>query len=843
MPALLGDTRFALRLLFKRPGFTAAATVVLALGIGANAAVFSVVNALLLRPLAGSAGPGEILGLYNRQTRQAGGEYRAFSYPDYVDIRDSARSFSGVAAHDMALAGLTEGSTTRRTFVSFVTANYFETLGVGLARGRTFSLAEERIGQPAMVTIVSDQYWRSHGSKPDILGSTVRVSGRLFTVVGVAPPGMTGTTVGFSPEFWMPLGVSDLLKNDFMRESQGGQSGTRSAHALIVFGRLRPAVSPQAAEHEVAAIAERLAVSYPGDDRDYSITVHPLARMGISTSPQDDSEIVALSAVLMLMSAIVLLVACLNLANMLLARGTSRRKEMAIRLSIGASRVALVRQLLTEGFVLSAGGGLLGLVLAYWATSLLVRSISPLMPFPILLQVAPDWRVLAATFGFATAATLFFALGPALRATRPSVVNELREQAGEDRVRHARLLGARNLLLASQVALSLALLVAGALFVRGAVKAAGATPGFPLERGLVVEVDPGLAAMSAEESAAAHRRLLAHLRTMPGVEAASFASLVPFGAVSEGEKVERAGAAGGPSGEPLQAGATYTVTGADYFRTLGLRPVRGREFTVAEAEGSEPRRVAIIDEPLAKKLFPRPGEDPVGQFVQLRPSEGSVQPEPLEVVGVVAGLRDDLFQKAPAPHIYVPFSLNPRTWMNYHLRIAGAGPGEGAMLEQVRREIGTYDSRLPVLATDTLRGFVAKSVFLWLFRSAARIFTTFGLAALLLALVGIYGVNAYHVARRSREIGIRIALGATPRDIVRLIVGEAAAVTIMGLCAGLLMAVGIGWTLQSMLYGVSAFDPVALTTAPVLLAASALAASYLPARRVARMAPSRSLRE
>jgi predicted permease len=839
VPNLLRDVRYALRVLIKRPGFAATAILVLSLGIGANAAVFSVVNVLLLKPLPGRSNGSELLGLYNKHVQKAG-EFRPFSYPNFSDIRDAARSFSSVAAFDMALAGVTDGDVTRRAFVCLVSANYFDALGTKLGRGRTFTVEEERPGRPSLVTIVSNQYWRKRGSDPNLVGRSVRVSGRLFTVVGIAPPELTGTTVGLTPEFWMPLSAAELLKNDFMRDGRGKAVGARDAHELLLIGRLRASVDRDAADRDLAGVAARLAEAYPTDNRDYTIISHPLRRMGISTEPGGEPELISASAVLMAMSAIVLLVACLNLANMLLARGAARRKEIAIRLSLGAGRAAVVRQLLTENFLLSLGGGLAGLLLAYWATTLLVQSVLPLMPIPVAFDVAPDWRVLAATFAFAMLATLTFGLVPALRATRPGVVGELKEQAGEDRGRRAWRFGARNLLLASQMALSLALLAAGALFIRGALKAADATPGFGVDRGLIVEVDPSLAAFTPEQSAAAHRGLLAHLRTVRGIEAVSMASIVPFGAVNEGESVERSSARQGGARE--RVGATYTVISGDYFRSLNLPAVRGREFTPQEAEGTTARRVAIIDEPLAKRLFPAAGDDPIGQFVQVRVTEPGEQPEPLEIVGVVPGVRNELFDRAATPHLYVPFSLKPRTWMNYHVRVAAGGPGETAVLEQVRREIRAYDERMPILTTKTLRAFVAESLFLWLFRSAARIFTAFGAAALLLALVGIYGVNAYVVARRTREIGIRMALGATAGDVVRLILGEATVVIAAGVSLGLLMAIGIGWGLRSMLYDVTAFDPVALAGAPLLLAASALAASYLPARRATRVAPVSALR-
>ena len=843
MQTLLGDLRFALRLLGRQPGFTATAVLVLALGIGANAAVFSVVNTLLLRPLPGIGGDGEILGLYGKHTQRAN-DFRTFSYPNFADIRDGVRSFSGVSALTLSLAGVTEGGVTRRSFIQVVSANYFEMLGALPARGRAFSIDEERPGHPSLVTVVSHGYWQRLGADAGLIGKTASINGRLFTVVGIAPPGFGGTATGMAPEFWVPLGAGELIKNDFMRDEARGKPGDRDNHEFLLIGRLKPGVTREAANQELAGLASRMAEAYPSVNRDYTIIASPMQRMGFNTNPSDNGSFVTLSAVLLGMSAVVLLVACLNLANMLLARGAARRKEIAIRLSLGAGRLAIVRQLLTEGFLVSLIGGAVGLAIGYWAMVLLVQSIVPLMPVPVQLDVTLDWRVTTATLTFAALATIAFALGPALRATRPGVVEELKEQAGEDRGRRARLLGARNLLLAGQMALSLALLVAGALFVRGALKAAEATPGFALDRGLLVEVDAGLAALTAEESAAAHRRMVARLRTVPGVEAVSMASLVPFGSLSEGIRVDSAAAAtqGSQPAAPLRVSAQHASIGSDYFRSLGLPVLRGREFTLGEAEGTEPRRVAIIDEPLVRRLFPKPGENPVGQFVRVGSGEDGQPQELLEVVGVVPGVRHELFDRSPSPHLYVPFSARPRTWMHYHVRLAPGAPSDAVMLDLVRREVRAGDSRLPVLSANTLRSFMEGSIFLWLFRAGAKVFTSFGLAALVLALVGIYGVNAYMVLRRTREVGIRMALGATPRDVVRLILRDTAVVTAVGIGAGTLLAVAIGHSLGSMLYEVTAYDPVALVVAPLLLAGSALLASYIPARRATRVAMVAALR-
>lgn len=630
MRTLPADLKFALRLLGRQPGFTAVAVLVLALGIGANAAVFSVVNLLLLRPLPGVRDGGRIVGLYAKDTQRAD-VYRGFSYPNYMDIQQGAKSLEGVIAFSFGFGGLAEGGLTRRCIVLMVSANYFDLLGARPVRGRAFTVDEERPGRPSQVVVVSHAYWQRHGADPALLGRTVSISGRPFTVVGIAPPGFAGTTAAMAPEFWMPLSATQVIENDFIRDIAGGDLTSRDTHRFLLIARLDGRATLEAANRDLAAVAARLAEAYPSSNKGYTVIANPLMRRGFASTPGDDDQLVSLSVVLLGMSGVVLLVACLNLANMLLARGTSRRKEIAIRMSLGAGRLTVVRQLLTEGLLLALSGGVLGLMMGHWAMVLLIRSVAPLTPVPLDVEMSLDWRVTAAMLAFAGAATVVFALGPALKVTRPGVIEDLKEQGGEDRGRRAWLLGGRNLLLAGQVALSLALLATGALFVRGALKAADATPGFSLERGLLVEVDPTLASYSLEQSADAHRRAIARLRELPGVEAASMASLVPFGSVSDRIRVERAAAVtGDEKPAPLRASAEHTSIGTDYFRSLGLPVLRGREFSLEEAEGREPRRVAIIDEPAARRLFPSPGENPVGQMVRVGSPADGKPPEVFE---------------------------------------------------------------------------------------------------------------------------------------------------------------------------------------------------------------------
>lgn len=847
MQNLIQDVRYSLRMFRKTPGFTAVAVLILALGIGANTAVFSIINALLLRPLVGEDA-GDLVGVHSQGRSQPDG-YRPFSYPNYQDIRGDSQIFSRLMAHNFALVGITEGDTTRRAFAAVVSSNYFSTLGVALARGRAFTLEEETPASGTEVTIVSHEYWRKTAFDPVLVGKAIRVNARNVTIVGIAPEGFTGTMALVSPELWFPLGMYEVVINDVFTHGNRMRLDDRENHALILVGRLKPGLTAASAAPMLRTLGERMERAFPAENKDQRLTVHPLPRMSVSDSPQTDSELTIATILLMAVAGVVLLIACLNLANMMLARGAARRKEIAVRLALGGGRGRIVRQLLTEGLTLSLAGAAAGLLLAFWSTKLLIASftsLTSLVPFVINFDLTPDVRVLAATMAFALCSTLFFGLGPAWTLARTDMLTDLKEQSGEHRGgRKGRRFVARNMLVVGQIALSLALLTAGGLFIRGAFKAATADPGFRLERGLLVGVDPSLAGYDETASRSLYRALLERVRALPGVEAASMASVVPFGEFSEGRHVQKAGAAStdrsGKEARDEFADAQYNIIGARYFESLGLGVLRGRDFTHQEEESAAGARVVIVDEPLARRLFPE--QDPIGRQIQFQARERGERPVAMEIVGLVPGLRHDLFDHAPVPHVYVPFGQQYRANMNLHARITAAGrEAEAAMLGSVRREIRALDDRLPVVTLKTLTTHRDASLPLWLVRTGANMFTIFGLLALGLAVVGVYGVKAYVVSRRTREIGIRMALGAAPADVLWMILREGLVLTLAGLGVGLALATITARLLSSLLYEVSAFDPVIFTIAPLVLAAASLLACYLPARRATKVLPLSALR-
>jgi predicted permease len=854
------DVILSLRRLKKDLGFTGIAVAILALGIGVNTAIFSLVNVILLRPLS-DVPADRIVGLFHKDETRPD-NYRAFSYPDYRDIREGNEIFESVMAHNFAMVGLTEGDVTRRVFSDVVSSNYFQTLGVRPYRGRVFSAEEEVPGREAPVAIIGYGLWKSMGENDAILGSQIRINSRDFTVVGVTPDGFSGTMALAAPEIWLPMSMYDITLNDFQQTDDGGGRtlADRTHRNLILVGQLKPGVTIENASAQVKLIGQRLASSFPAENKDHAITLSPLSRLSVSTDPQSDTSLAAANAILLALASVVLIVACFNLANMLLARGEARQKEIALRLALGSGRWRVVQQLLTEGFVLAVLGGAFGLGLAYALTRLLVSSFIAVAPLAIVFPMTPDVRVLGATFLFCLFATVLSGLGPAMKLSRLDVFPQLKEQAGEGgALSNARgrfwLLAPRNVLVVLQIGLSLALLATGGLFVRGSLAAAESDPGFRLDSGLLFELDPSLAGYDTARSRQTYSAVLDRVRNFPGVESASVASTVPFGAFSSSRRVRKAGepekdGAGAPTG----INAQHVLIGTDYFKSLGLTMLRGREFDASEEVGVTGLKPVVISEPLAKQLFGN--EDPLGRAIQFGtgggPGKGvsialdgvqEANTDALQVVGVAPGLRHSLFDPAPVPFFYEPVGANFQSGLNLHVRLKSNNPAEAsAMLQRIRGELRALDSNLPVVSAATLESFREKNLPLWAVRTGAQMFSLFGLAALILAIIGIYGLKSYVVARRTREIGIRMALGATSRGVVELILREGVALAAAGLTLGLVLALAAGQLVSSMLYQVSPFDPVVLVIAFSILAAASVVATYIPARRATLVTPVSALR-
>jgi predicted permease len=826
------DLAYALRAFAKAPGFALVAVLVLGMGIGANTAVFTIVNELLLRPLSGRAG--ELMGVYSRDTTVPD-SYRAFSYPNYVDIRARGDVFDALMAHTFTLVGTPAGDSTRRTLAAVVSSNYFDTLGVRLAAGRPFTPDEERPGSRAPVVIVSYARWKQAGFDPAFVGQTVRVNAIDLTVVGVAPEGFTGTLALISPELYLPLGLFDAVVGDRFKNNGRGL-GDRANAGLGIAGRLTPGMTDEVLTARLAALSAQLAADFPDVNRNQSLSTLRLSRLSGSPQPQDNTAVATLSALLLGLSGTVLVIACLNVANMLLARGAVRQKELAVRLALGANRGRVIRQLLTESVLLAIAGGAVGLLLSAWAARALSATVTAALPFGVTIHAGPDRLVLLATMAFVGVSTLAFGLGPALRLSRRDLVNDLNDRssagAGGGRLR------ARHGMVVAQVALSLALLTAGGIFARTALGAANGDPGFAYDGLLVAGVDTRLAGLDAAGSRAAYISVLRDVRALPGVAAASVASTLPF---SESVETQRFEALDGTARAPVRARG-YRTIGADHFASLGLSMARGREFTRAEEESASAPRVAIVDEAFARELFGSAGA--IGQMIRAasNPTDpASARGEPLEIVGIAPPLREELLDRAPVPHVYVPFGRHARADMHVTVRLA-PGASAAATLDAIRGAIRSADPRLPVLTLSTMRAFHDRNADLWALKAGAWLFAVLGALALVLAVVGVYGVKAYVVSQRTREIGLRMALGATSEQVLGAMLREGGRHIALGLAIGVPLAVLVSVAMNAVFVEIGGVDVTVIAIAAVLLAATGLLAAGIPARRAARVNPLVALR-
>ena len=586
----LKDLQFGVRLLRKNPGFTVVAVTVLALGIGVNTAVFNLVHSLLLAPPT-YARPAEILRIQSQDIRNPK-KNRDFPYPVYRDIREGNGLFSQVLASALQMVVVGEPGDTRGAVAAVVSSNYFSVLGVAPAQGRAFLPEEETRNSP--VVIVSHVFWQKHHFDPALLGSTLLINSRVFTVVGIMPAGFTGTTSLFFTEFWLPLGVYDQVMGNAGTGSRSLLADPAKANLMIV-GRLKPGMSPRAAAPALQALTAALAKNHPVEQKDQLLTLAPLSRFA---SLENDTAVAWVGALLLGMAAIVLLVACLNLTNMMLARGTARRKEIALRLALGGGRLRIVRQLLTEGLLLALLGGLGGVFLALWSSDLLIASLGRMIPLDLVWSAKLQPSLLGATFGFCVVGTLVFALGPALRLSRGDVMAHLKEQAGEDVVRRRWKFLPRNPLVSAQIALSLALVTSAALFIRNAAGAGTADTGLRADRVFLVELDASLGGYDQPQTQDLYRRLGERLAALPGVEGASVATDVPLSDRDFEKRVQKPGEAKSASS------AKWNAVDENYFTVAGLPLLRGRAFTVGEATQTGSPPVVIINDLLAKRLWP-----------------------------------------------------------------------------------------------------------------------------------------------------------------------------------------------------------------------------------------------
>ena len=846
---MIQDFKSAFRQLTKTPGFTIIAVLTLAIAIGINSAVFTLVNGVILRPVV-PLRPAEVVNVFTAR-QGAAHDYRPFSYNEFSALRENNDVFTDVGAIAFALAGIGRDDGMRRSFVFLTSSNFFSLMGVKPVLGRFYNEAECRPDANVPVVVASYAYWKKLGGRNNLIGKPLTVNGRTYTLIGVTPDGFSGGNALLAPDLWLPLGVYLQLGSAFSDTSGKMQLSAPKNYTLNLIARMRPGLTIEATKTRLPAIAKRLTAIQPPDSTGArELQIQTPSRFSISTTPSDDGPVGLIGTLLLAMAAAVLLIACLNLANMLLARGAQRSKEIALRLALGASRWRIVRQLLCEGMLLAVAGGALGLLISLWSNGLLLGSLGSFfgtMNFSIVVQLRPDATVLAVTFLICLLATLLFSLGPALKATRADLAHDLKQQVGEPAHvgRLNRFFAPRHLLVMAQIALSLTLLFSSGLFFRAALMAGGLNPGF--DRGGAISTEMDFTLGRGDEETARHTMFAAvhRLQALPGVRAAALSTMLPYGNISSSRRIMRLDettvAKTDPNAPEPGASGLFTAVTPGWFDAIGVRLLRGRDFTDTEAENKNSPKVVIIDETMAKKLFPN--RDALGEHIRytLPPSDGS--PNDFTIVGIVSEHRHEVLDSDVPRRVFAPLAQAYSGGVFLQVRLARDDrTAVNAMIPALRQTLREVDPTMPILRIEPFANIVEKNVGLWAVRFAAVLFGIFGGIALLLAVVGVYGVKSYAVARRTREIGIRMALGADRGDVFALIMKQGALQTALALGVGLLLALGLGRVLAQMLYQVSPSDPVALIAASVMLGSAALLACFLPARRAMRVTPMTALR-
>ncbi|HKP82094.1 MAG TPA: ABC transporter permease [Pyrinomonadaceae bacterium] len=809
---ILQDIRYGLRMIAKAPGFTLLATLALALGICANTTIFSFINGLILRPLTGVKEPDRLVAVFTSD--YSSGLYGGSSYPDYVDLRDQADVFAGLAAFDQTTLNASGENEAERLRGFVVTGNYFDVLGVRAQLGRTLQPSDD---QPANATpvVISDSLWqRRFNADPATVGKTLRLNDKLYTIVGVTEPSFRGLQLGLPPEFWLPTTASP----EFTK-------GRRDDRGIQLIGRLKPGVSVAQAQTQLTTIAARLAQAYPETnlgtiDRPKEprpMTVARESRVG----PEAEIAVKRVSLLLFAVVGLVLLIACANVANLLLARASARRREIAVRLALGASRGRLIRQLLTESLLLALLGGGAGLLATQWAVRLLPQF------FPANdangLDLSVDWRVLVFTLGVSLLTGLLFGLAPALQATRLNLLPALKAEAGVYGPRRRRI-ALRDVLVIAQLAMSLVLLVSAGLFVRSLRQALTFDPGFATDNLLTASLETRSARLSEQQGQEFFQQTLERAGSLPGVQSATLSMIVPLSGGGYRRNITLEGYQKQPN-EDTELN-TNTV-GPNYFSTMGIPLVAGRDFDKQDRDGSP--LVVIVNEELARRYY---GGNAVGKRLQI----GSNVPS-REIVGVARTARYRNLREQPLPFIYIPFGQEYQSGMALLVRTKG---DPEAVVGSLQNEMRALNKDVPLFSVQTMSERIGGQ--LAADRMVAVLLSVFGGGALLLAAIGIYGVMGYAVAQRRHEIGIRLALGAEQRDILRLIVGQGMVLIAIGAGIGLAVALAAMQVLKSLLFGVSASDPLTFASVILVLVGVALLACYLPARRATKVDPLEALR-
>jgi len=811
------DVRYALRGLRKSPGFAVIAVLTLALGIGANTAIFTVVNAVFFHSIP-VADPKTLLQIFTVDQRKILGltsnNNFPTSYPNASDIQRRAQSFSGVTIFTFAPVSMTIHGQPDQYFSNLVAGNFFDVLGVHATLGRTFRPEEDGELGAGPVAVLNYGFWqRKFAGDRNVIGQNVLINGQGFTIIGVAPRGFQGPNVIGGPDMWIPMSMHDQILSGFTKSL----FNERRYLGFNAVGRLKEGVRPQQTQAELQAIASDLEQAFPLANKGRSFTTQPILESSIS--PNQRGAFQRAGALMMTVVGIVLLVACFNIANLLLARASGRKREMSIRAALGASRARIVTQLLTEAMILAVAGGALGLGLALIGRDLMWRFRPPLLP-ETGMDLSLDWHVLAFTMFVVIGTGVLFGLTPALQSSRPDLVTELKERAGGDLRRGSRF-NLRDILIALQVAVCLIALVGAGLFLLSLRNAQEMNPGFDTRNLAMLTFDLGTLNYDHDRAREFQRRTLEAAQNTPGVHAAAISNTIPLFFGGFGRTLFREGedTSNGQSGKVSQV----AIVSPEYLQTMGIPLVRGQLFDSTVRETSP--RVAIVNETAAKLIWP--DEDPIGKRFKFFRDNDLTQ-----VIGIARNSKYNTLGEDPIPYIYTPLIQNPQPAVTLFFRTQ-ADPR--TVLNTVRSRVQEMDRNLPITNVWPIGEVISQS--LWAASFGASLLSVFALIAMSLCAVGIYGVVGYSVGQRIREFGIRLALGAQPRDVLLMVLRSSALIMAVGLVAGLVAAFALARLITTFLYGVNTNSPVAFLAMALVLAAVGVLASYIPARRAAKVDP------
>jgi putative ABC transport system permease protein len=806
------DVRYSLRMIAKAPGYAAIAVLTLALGIGANTTIFSWINSTLLNPIPGLASPNEVVALsLGRGTDNP----FPFTYPDFEAMRDGQQSFVGITSANIAPMSLTGKGKPERVWGMVASANYFDLLGVRPVLGRGFLPEEDTKPGGAPVAVISYRLWQTHfGANPDVVGQTLEINQHPYTIVGVTPAVFQGSQTGLRSEIWIPIMMEEQLL------PQGDLIHDHHYFWLTALGRLKPGVRPEQAQEEMTLRLKREAKNYPEEHKGHdSVSVYPLWR-----NPFGANQLLStLLPMLMTIAGLVLLLACANVANLMLVRSVARRREIAIRLSLGANRWRLVRQLLVESLILAFAGGLVAFALTFWTAGTFMKFV-PKTDFPISLGMRVDHTVLLATMVISVLTGMIFGILPALRASGEAPIAVLKEDTGSASggMRKARLASA---LVVAQIALSLLLLICAGLFIRSFMSAQKINPGFNAHNVLIATYDLFTGGYSEASGVEFDRQLVAKLEAQPGIQSVALSSRVPLGFGGGSTAVN-------PEGYVSQANESMetqvAIVTPNYFQTLQIPLVKGRDFTPRDTKSSQ--RVVIVSETFVNRYWPN--QEALGKQLN-----SDLTHEWFTVVGVARDSKVNGLNEKPTPFLYLPQYQVYRATMIVLARTIGDPLAAGKTVEKTIHELNA-DLVVFDITTLDLREQIAS----FGQRVAGTFVGAFGLLALVLAAVGIYGVTSYTTRQRTHEIGIRMTLGASKRDVVRLVLGHGLRLTLIGVILGLAASFALTRFLTSLLLGVTSTDALTFSSVAILLCAVALFACFIPARRAMRVDPMVALR-